>query len=279
MLRSILLTGAAGALGRRLRPALRQGFAQLRLSDIAPVEEAEENEEIVPCDLRDAEAVERLVSGMDAIVHFGGSLSRNDWGSVMEVNIAGTYNLYEAARRQGVLRVVYASSNHVIGMYPRSEQIDLDAPLRPDSLYGVSKCFGESLSRYYWDKYGIESACLRIGSALARPNDERSLATWLSYDDLDQLVLRCLTTPHLGWTALYGVSDNDRSWWDNGKAGYVGFRPHDNAEDFAAEVAGSASALDPADPALFFQGGARSSHDYVDEAARAKARRERQAKP
>ncbi|RDJ24278.1 NAD(P)-dependent oxidoreductase [Bosea caraganae] len=279
MFNSVLLTGAAGALGRQLRPALRRAFKQVRLSDVAAVEPAGENEEVVPCDLRDAAAVEQLVSGMDAIVHFGGSLSRNDWGSVMEVNIAGTYNLYEAARRQNVLRVVYASSNHVIGMYPRSEQIDLDAPLRPDSLYGVSKCFGEALSRYYWDKYGIESACLRIGSALAKPNDERSLATWLSLEDLDQLVLRCLTTPHLGWTALYGVSDNDRSWWDNGKAGYVGFRPRDNAESFAVEVTGSASPLDPADPAVFFQGGARSSHDYVDEAARAKLRRERQPKP
>jgi uronate dehydrogenase len=278
-IKNILLTGAAGALGRALRPSLRQGFQTLRLSDIVPVDDLEGGEMFVACDLRDRSAVETLVEGTDAIVHLGGSLSRDDWDSICGVNIAGTFNLYEAARRTNVFRIIFASSNHVIGMYPREQHLDLDVPLRPDSLYGVSKCFGESLSRYYWDKFGIETACLRIGSALPEPNDERSLATWISIEDLEQAVMRCLTVPHLGWTALYGVSDNDRSWWDNRKAGYLGFAPESNSEDHATRVLRDAKPPDPQDPALLFQGGSRSAHDFVREQDRPLNRRFGQSKP
>lgn len=148
-------------------------------------------------------------------------------------------------------------------MHPRETRLDLDAPLRPDSFYGISKTLGENLSRYYFDKFGIESACIRIGSALPRPNDERALSTWLSEPDMIHLFMRCLEVPILGWTPVYGVSDNDRNWWDNGKAGYLGYRPKDNAEDFAAEILSSKPAPDPADPAVHYQGGVRSAHGYV----------------
>jgi len=263
---TVLLTGAAGRLGTDLRPGLRRHFRQVRLSDIVPIHDCQEGETFVSCDLRDRDAVERLAEGVDAIVHLGGSLARDDdWDSIAGINISGTYHIYEAARRAGVGRIVLASSNHVIGMYPREEQLDLDAPLRPDSLYGVSKCFGEALSRYYWDKFGIETACLRIGSALPEPNDERALATWISPRDLERAVMCCLMAPHLGWTPLYGVSNNDRSWWDNRKAGYVGFRPVDNAEPHAERVLRGAGRQDPTDPALRLQGGKRSAEGFVAE--------------
>lgn len=267
MIGSVLLTGAAGRLGRVLRPHLASACTRVRISDIAALQPSGA-EEAIPCDLRDAEAVRKLVDGMDAVVHLGGSLARNDWALARDVNIDGTFNIYESARLAGVRRIVYASSNHVIGMYPREDQLDLDAPCRPDSLYGVSKAFGEALSRYYWDKYGIESACLRIGSALAEPSDERSLATWQSYPDFAAMAMACLTTPFLGWTPIWGISDNDRRWWDNRQAAYVGYRPRDNAETFAAAVLARTPPLDPGDLAIRYQGGSRSADDYVPEGAR-----------
>src|SRR5690606_8985578 len=116
---------------------------------------------------------------------------------ILQANIVGMYNLYEAARRHGVKRIVFASSNHVTGYYRQGETIDATVPVRPDGLYGVSKAFGENLSRFYFDRYGIETACVRIGSSFPEPKDRRMLASWLSYDDLHRLVTACLTTPVL----------------------------------------------------------------------------------
>lgn len=259
----VLMTGAAGRVGRVVRRYLRGRFAVLRLSDIAGIGKVEAGEEYVACDLRDFAAVRELMSGMDAVVHLGASLSENDWTEIRDNNIDATWNVYEAARLAGTRRIVFASSNHAIGMYERGTALDLDVPLRPDSLYGLSKAFGENLARYYWDKYGIESASLRIGTHRSEPVDERSLSTWLSDDDLGQLVLRCLTVAHLGCTPIYGVSDNDRSWWDNGKARHVGYRPKDNAEVFAETILAREPAIDTRDPAVRFQGGIRSAEGYV----------------
>lgn len=259
----VLMTGAAGRVGQALRRQLKGRFPILRLSDRVEIGRAEAGEEAVTCDLRDFAAVSRLMTGVDAVVHLGASLSVDDWPEIRDNNIDATWNVYEAARRAGTSRIVFASSNHAIGMYERGAVLDLDAALRPDSLYGISKAFGENLSRYYWDKYGIESACLRIGTHRSEPIDERSLSTWLSDDDLGQLVFRCLTVAHLGWTPIYGVSANDRAWWDNGKAAYVGYRPKDNAEAFAEAILARESAIDTRDPAVRFQGGIRSAQDYV----------------
>jgi len=259
----ILLTGAAGKVGTVLRKHLRDNFPSVHLIDISPVQGLVEGEEFQHCDLRDFDAVVPLMTGVDAVVHLGASLSVNDWTEIRDNNIDATWNVYEAARLAGTSRIVFASSNHAIGMHERGDVLDLDAPLRPDSLYGISKAFGENLARYYWDKYGIESACLRIGSHQSEPTNERALCTWLSDDDLGQLVIRCLTVPHLGWTPVYGVSDNDRRWWDNGKAGYIGYRPQDNAERFADSIMANAAPADHRDPAFRFQGGVRSAQDYV----------------
>jgi uronate dehydrogenase len=254
-MKRILITGAAGKLGRRLRLGLKGRYATLRLTDIVPLGEAGPGEEIRICDLRDRDGVMALMEGVDAVVHFGGIGVEDTFDAILGANIVSTQNVYEAARLSSVGRIVYASSIHACGMYPRSVRLDAETPPRPDSLYGLSKAFGESLSRMYFDKHGLESACLRIGSCFERPTDERHLATWLSFDDMIRLVRACLDAPFVGWTVLYGASNNDMSWSDNGKVGHIGYRPLDNAQDYAAAVLAGSRPASPDDPAIFYQGG------------------------
>lgn len=251
----LLLTGAAGGLGQVLRPRLRAYADILRVSDIKALAEAQEGEESVICDLADGAAVDRLVQGCDAIVHLGGISVERPFPEILPANIQGAYNLYEAARRHGARRVVYASSNHVIGFYRQGEVIDADAPLRPDGYYGLSKAFGENLARFYFDRYGIETVCLRIGSSFPEPRDRRMLVTWLSYDDLTQLVVRSLFTRNVGHTIIYGASANRDSWWNNRHASRLGYAPKDSSEPFRAKVEAQ-PALPPDDPAAQYQGGA-----------------------
>lgn len=251
----LLLTGAAGGLGRVLRPRLRPYARTLRLSDIAEMKPAEAGEEVIGCDLRDKKAVDHLVRDCDAIVHLGGISVERSFDEILEANIRGVFHIYEAARRHGVRRVVFASSNHVVGFHEQGKLLDADAPRRPDGYYGLSKCYGEDLSRFYFDRYGIETACLRIGSSYPAPKDRRMLITWLSYDDLTQLVLACLHAPRLEHTILYGVSANRDKWWDNGRAAHIEYTPRDSSEPFRAQVE-TLPALDPGDPAARWQGGA-----------------------
>ena len=140
------------------------------------------------------------------------------------------YHLYEAARRHGVKRIVFASSNHVTGFYRQDEVIDARMPMRPDGHYGLSKAFGENLAQFYFDRYGLETVSLRIGSSFPEPKDRRMLATWLSYDDLERLVVSSLTAPVVGHSVVYGMSDNTVSWWDNTPARHIGYRPQDSSE-------------------------------------------------
>ncbi len=180
----LLLTGAAGALGRILREQLKADCDVLRLSDMADLGAARPNEEIVQTNLVDAAAVLAMAEGVDAIIHLGGYSVEGPFQPILEGNIIGLWNVYEAARQQGVRRVIFASSNHVTGFYRQGETIDAKMPVRPDGFYGISKAFGENVARFYFDRYGIESACLRIGSCLAEPKDRRMLSSWLSFDDL-----------------------------------------------------------------------------------------------
>ncbi|EHK63939.1 nad-dependent epimerase/dehydratase [Achromobacter arsenitoxydans SY8] len=216
---------------------------------------AQDGEEVVPCNLADAPAVSELVRGVDAIVHLGGVSVERPFEEILPANIQGVYNLYEAARLQGVKRVVFASSNHVIGFYEQGRTLDADVPLRPDGYYGLSKAYGENLSRFYFDRYGIQTVCLRIGSSFPEPKDRRMLVTWLSHDDLTDLVLRSLFTPDVGHLIVYGASANRDSWWDNRSAAALGFAPKDSSERFRAQVEAQ-PALSADDPAARFQGGA-----------------------
>ncbi|KVU33185.1 NAD-dependent dehydratase [Burkholderia ubonensis] len=253
--RRLLLTGAAGNLGCQLRGALADWADVVRVSDVAPLGDAAAHEEVRVVDLADRQAVAALVDGVDAIVHLGGISVDAPFDDLLEANIRGTYNLYEAARKHGVKRIVFASSNHAIGFHPVTEVLDADAPQRPDSLYGVTKCFGEALSRYYFDRFGIETVCLRIGSSFEAPKNPRMLVTYLSYRDFIELVRCSLLTNRVGHVVVYGVSDNPVKWWDNTKAGFLGFRPRDSSEQFAGRFALTAPSADFDDPAQRFQGG------------------------
>jgi uronate dehydrogenase len=254
-IRKLLLTGAAGALGRVLRESLKPYAQQMRVSDKLGMDAARANEEVVECDLADKRAVDELVRGCDAIVHLGGVSVERPFEEILDANIRGVFHLYEGARRHGTKRIVFASSNHVIGFHPQGEMLDADSPRRPDGYYGLSKSYGEDLSRFYYDRYGIETACIRIGSSFPEPKDRRMLVTWLSYRDLTELVRCCLFADKLGHTIVYGMSANRDKWWDNSKAAHLGFQPRDSSEPFRAKV----EALPPLaedDPARIHQGGA-----------------------
>jgi uronate dehydrogenase len=252
----LLLTGAAGGLGRELRPRLRPRCTLLRVSDVAALDPAAAAEEVVQVALEDRAAVHALLQGIDAVVHLGGISTEQPFDAILQANIVGAYNLYEAARRHGVKRIVFASSNHVTGFYRQDQVIDATMPVRPDGYYGLSKAFGENLSRFYFDRYGIETVCLRIGSSFPEPRDRRMLATWLSYDDLERLVVASLTAPVVGHSIVFGMSDNTTTWWDNTAARHVGFRPQDSSEPFRAALEAAQPTLDRQDPAVIYQGGA-----------------------
>jgi uronate dehydrogenase len=265
MFSRLLLTGAAGGLGRVLRQRLKPFARVLRVTDREDLGPAGEREEVVRCDLADREGVHALLAGVDSVVHFGGVSVETAFEPILQSNIVGVFNLYEAARKQGVKRIVFASSNHVTGFYRQDEKIGLDAPVRPDGLYGVSKCFGENLSRYYYDRYGIETACLRIGSSFPEPKDRRMLATYLSYDDLVELVRSALFAPRVGHSIIYGMSDNAISWWDNTGAEHLGFKPRDSSEPMRERVEAANPPLPPGDPRVVYQGGAFVAAGPFDE--------------
>ena len=251
----LLLTGAAGGLGRELRPRLKAYCDVLRVSDLAPLSPAAAGEEVVPAALQDKAAVHELLRGVGAVVHLGGVSVEGPFEPILQANIVGVHNLYEAARIHGVRRIVFASSNHVTGFYRQDEVIDAKAPMRPDGHYGLSKAFGENLAQFYFDRYGLETVSLRIGSSFPEPKDRRMLATWMSYDDLERLVVASLTAPVVGHSVIYGMSDNATTWWDNTSAKHIGYRPQDSSEVFREAVEARQQTLDFNDPATLYQGG------------------------
>ena len=261
----LLLTGAAGALGTVLRDHLPALADVLRVSDLAPLGEARDREEVAPCDLGDAAGMLDLTRDVDAVVHMGGVSGESRFADLHHANILGMYHLFEGCRKNGVARVVWASSNHAIGFYPRTRTIDATVPQRPDTAYGLTKAFGEDLAQYYRDKYGIEAVSLRIGSCFPKPVDRRMLATWLSYPDLVHLVERSLLAPAVGHMVVFGVSANQESFWDNRAASALGFRPGDNAEDYRAEIEASTPPAGPDDPLVRYQGGQFTAMPHADD--------------
>jgi uronate dehydrogenase len=251
----LLITGAAGRLGSHLRHSLKPHVATMRLSDIAAMAPAGDAEEVIACDLADKGGVDRLVRGCDAIVHLGGIPNEQPFERIVETNIKGIVHLYEAARRHEVRRVVYASSNHVVGFHRQDEVLDTACDRRPDGFYGLSKSFGEDVARLYFDRWGIESACLRIGSCFPEPVDRRMLHTWLSHRDLTELVRCCLAAPRLGFRILWGVSAHRDLWWHDQANADLGFHPVDSSEPFRERLE-QLPPLDPSDPAHVYQGGA-----------------------
>jgi uronate dehydrogenase len=260
MLNRLLITGAAGGLGKAMRPRMARFARSVRISDIVEVLDVAAHEEQVTCDLGDASAVMKLVEGCDGIIHLGGISVEDKFSKIMNANISGVFNLYEAARANGKPRILFASSNHTIGYYRQDQHIDGGAPIRPDSLYGVSKCFGEALARMYFEKFEQETAVVRIGSCFEKPKNHRMLATWMSFDDFESLIDRVFNAPLLGCPIIFGVSDNDRALWDNSHSAFLGWRPKDNAEIFRAEIDAAMPVPSRNEPASLYHGG-----HFVDE--------------
>jgi uronate dehydrogenase len=261
----ILITGAAGGLGKMLRGSLAGYAPVLRLSDVTDLGEAAPGEELAPCDLADANAVMKLVEGCDYVVHLGGKSIEGTFEEILQSNIRGTYNIFEAARRNGKPRILFASSNHAIGFHKREERLDGASPQRPDGLYGVSKCFGESLASYYYDKFGVENVCVRIGSCFPEPRDRRMMATWLSPADFVRLIKRVAEAPRIGHTIVYGASNNQEQWWDNSHAAFLGWVPQDSSEKFREKIEAEHPRGNPDDPAVIFQGGAFAAAGHIED--------------
>ena len=261
-MKRILLTGAAGNLGGVLRRGLKQRGYRTRLTDITDLPNPQPDEDFRRADLRDHLAVASAMEGIDIVVHFGALPTEDTFSSIIEANIRGTYNVCEAARLANAKRVIFASSNHVIGFHRRGSNIDNTAMHRPDSYYGLSKAFGEDLGRLYADKHGLSAICIRIGSCEPRPADARHLSTWISERDLIQLVCIGIEAPNLHFSVVYGISGNDRAWWDNTTAYEMGYKPEDNSETYAAEILSRDKSEDVDEIARQFQGGDLASVDF-----------------
>lgn len=243
-------------MGTVLREGLDGRYEDVRLYARSEPERTYRNERVYLGDLSNFEALRDACQGVDVLLHFGGIADEREFHEILENNILGTFNTFEAARQAGVQRIVYASSNHAVGFYPTSETIDELQPVRPDSFYGVSKVFGEALGRLYHDKWGIEVVSLRIGSFRDVPDDKRQLSTWLSHPDGVELVRRSIEAPDVDFDVVFGVSANDRNWWDFSQgADKIGFVPQDNSERFAERFEGDTTETK-------FHGGTYTDPDY-----------------
>lgn len=266
-MQKILITGAAGDVGTRLRKLLK-GVYSLRVSDIRKPADLGADDEFVAADLGDYEQTKQITAGIDGIVHLGGYSVEGPWETIHKSNIVGCYNLFEAAYRSGVKRIVFASSNHAVGFYRRDQKIGVDVTVRPDSRYGVSKAFGEAVGALYADKHGLRVTCIRIGNVGDKPLDKRRLSIWVKPEDLAQLIRIGLEHPDIRFEIFYGVSDNEAGWWDNSNARRFGYRPQFRSEDFRDEAMAAQAKL-PADPiGDRFQGGPFCSDEYDADRAR-----------
>jgi uronate dehydrogenase len=257
----ILITGAAGSIGRKLRTDIAGEYGPLRLTDIIEIYPAGDGEEVVTADLSDMDQVMELVKNVDVIIHLAASLGavrengkvvgETPWGKILNNNICGTYNIFEAARQSGVKRVVYASSIHAHGFYRKTTQVGDHLPPRPDSRYGLSKAFGEALGRYYADKFSLEVVALRIATYKPEPTVERDLGTWLSPDDMVRLARASIDTIDVHFDVLYGVSNNKRGLYIDPNARRFGYFPEDDSEVYREKLLSEKTADEPPLERLF----------------------------
>jgi uronate dehydrogenase len=266
-MKTVLVTGATGDVGTHLRRELA-GKYRLRLSDKRPLK-ALKGETFMKADIsRMADAL-RITRGVDAIVHLGGYSVEGPWDGILKANIIGCYNVFEAARRNGVKRILFPTSNHAVGFYRRDQTIDHRVYPKPDSRYGVSKVFGEALASLYADKYGMEMFLMRIGNVNPRPLDKRRLSIWFSPRDLAQLVSIGIEHPDISFEIVYGISGNQRAWYDNSNAARLGYRPRDDSESFAQEILAKERPGDPR--AEMHQGGAFVTQEDIPNPAAPRA--------
>ena len=234
-MKTILITGASGDVGTHLRRELAGKYV-LRVSDLRSLKKINQEEQFVRADISKMPDALRITKGVDAIVHLGGYSVEGPWEGILNANIVGCYNVFEAARRNGVKRILFPTSNHAVGFYRRDQTIDHRVYPRPDSRYGVSKVFGEALGSLYADKYGMEIFCMRIGNVNPVPIDKRRLSILFTPRDLAQLVTIGIERPGIRFEIVYGISKNKRAWYDNSNAFRLGYQPQDDAEKWAAEI-------------------------------------------
>jgi uronate dehydrogenase len=257
----VALTGAEGNIGRVLRAELLRRGVSLRSAGWKPLDPIVNGEDLTHGDLRERAVVDRLLAGVDILIHLAGTSLERPLPEIIENNLRALVEVYEGARRHKVRRIVFPSSNHTVGMYSVKDKLGIDCPLRPDGFYGVSKVWGEAIARMYWDKHGIESICVRIGTCIEKPKEFRHLSTWFGFEDLFHFVTQCIEVPDIGFLIVWGVSNNTRSYWSNAGAERLGYVPRQNAEDFAAEILRQKNLLDPV--AQQHQGGAFVTMDYT----------------
>jgi len=252
-MKTILITGAAGDVGTHLRRELASKYV-IWASDLRPVKKKfSAREKYIKADIRKFADALRITKGVDAIVHLGGYSVEGPWAGILSANLIGCYNVFEAARRNGVKRIVFPTSNHATGFYRRTQTIDHRVYPMPDSRYGVSKVFGEALGSLYSNKYAMQFLMIRIGNVNPVPIDKRRLAIWVSPRDIAQLVTIGIEHPDIRFEIVYGVSGNTRSWYDNANAARLGYKPLDNAETYAMKVMAREKPGDTA--AELYQGG------------------------
>ena len=268
-MKKLVITGAAGSVGQQVVPFLAERY-RLRLADVVAPTYAIGEAEFVKADIRDPAQLRSAFEGADAVIHLGAVGGEDDWDRILELNINGTYNALESARLESVGCFVYSSSVHAIGFYPRNERIDSDNHVRPDSRYGLSKCFGEAACALFADKYGMRTMAVRIGNVSPPPAassedeategrpvrwDERRLSIWVSARDLAQLFAVAIDNEGYNYALCYGVSNNQRSWWDNSIAYELGYKPEDDSEEFAAQLLENGPIEDIASLGATYQGG------------------------
>ena len=260
MNKKVLVTGASGHLGGMLfRSLAKIGYRNLVGTDIKK-KYIEKNNKFILADLKNFKTTVKMTKGFHAIVHFGAIPIEDTQPNILQNNIVGTYNLFEAARINKVKRIIFASSNHAIGFHRRTTKLNHFSNQRPDSHYGLSKAFGEELSRFYADKFNIKSLCIRIGTCLRAPEDRRHLSTWISYSDLTQLVDIGIKHKAIHHEIVYGASKNKKSWWNNSRAYQLGYKPKDSADRFDIHLLNKSEYKDKT--ALLFQGGVFASANF-----------------
>ena len=253
----VVITGAAGLVGSMLRPRLARQYRTLRLVDLQPLT-AGPGEEAIQASVTDLDAMTAACQGADAVIHLAGIPGEASWPRILETNINGGYGAFEAARRAGTPRVIFASSNHAVGFSPREAFPVPDYAFpAPDTFYGISKVATEGMAAMYHYRYGLDAICVRILSCFPRPTNVRMLSTWLSPDDTGRLFEACLTAERPGFRVIFGVSANTRGGWvclDEARA--LGYQPQDDAEAYAADLIAEYGEPDPGhDPVLRYLGG------------------------
>jgi uronate dehydrogenase len=257
----ILITGSSGRVGTLLRTRLARPGRVLRLLDVREPEELAGTgaEEVVVGSVDDIDTLVTALDGVDVVLHLGGQSREASAEEVLRVNAYGTYCLLEAARRTGVNRILLASSTHVAGFHTLSEHpgdVPADVEARPDTLYGWSKVAAEAAGRLFHDRFGMDVICLRIGQCFPVPPGQRGLAMWMSPDDCARLVEAAISTPAPGFRQVWGISRNTRRWLSLAEGEAIGYRPQDDAEEYAEKIVAELGEPDfAADPVLNRLGG------------------------